>query len=367
MKTDRKNTGFRRLGALVLTLCIALTALSPMALATASLPELPKSARVVDDANILSDSTTEKIENLNIALQEQCDGAQIGVLTVDYTGSVTTSEYALQALNEWGLGDSENNNGVIILLVMEAQDFDDGDYYISLGTGFRNSTLDKQAGTIATESMEDYFIAKNYDAAVVACAQNVADTIADIYGVTLNTNTGTQDTYDRGGDVPREQGGDSMGAFLVLVAVLVILFLLIPRHRGPNYYVDDRPRRRVWFFGGPRPPRPPRPPRDGGMGGGFGGPGPGSSPRPPRSGGFGGGMGGSPRPPRSGGSFGGGSSRPRSGGSFGGGASRPRSGGSFGGGRSGGFSGGGRSGGGGRLGSTGGGRGMGSGGGRGGR
>lgn len=346
MKTDRKNTGFRRLGALVLTLCIALTALSPMALATASLPELPENQCVVDNADILSDSTAQTIENLNTALVEQCSGAQIGVLTVDYTGNLSTEDYAYEAFETWGLGDSSNNNGVLILLVMGSQIYDDGDYYLLYGDGFNNTLLSSQASAIV-QTMEDDFAAQNYDSAVITCAQNVADTIADIYGVTLNTNTGTQDTYDYGGDAPREQGGDSMGAFLVLVAVLVILFLLIPRHRGPNYYVDDRPRRRVWFFGGPRPPRPPRPPRDGGMGGGFGGPGPGSSPRPPRSGGFGGGMGSSPRPPRSGGSFGGGSSRPRSGGSFGGGSSRPRSGGSFGGGRSGGFSGGGRSGGGG--------------------
>ena len=32
--------------------------------------------------------------------------AQIGVLTVDYTGSLSTEDYAVQAANTWGLGSS---------------------------------------------------------------------------------------------------------------------------------------------------------------------------------------------------------------------------------------------------------------------
>lgn len=182
MKTMKRFAA--RICALFVVLTVSLTALVPAAFAAtkAQLPDLPSSQCVVDDANILSSSTKTAIENLNAQLTQQCEGAQIGVLTVDYTGSLSTEDYAVQAANIWGLGSSSKNNGVLILLVMQSQQYADGDYYLATGDGFRNTTLEKQASAIA-QTMEDSFAAGDYDAAVTTCANNVASTIADLYGV----------------------------------------------------------------------------------------------------------------------------------------------------------------------------------------
>ena len=127
MKTMKRFAS--RLCAVLLVLTVGVTALVPAAFAAkAQLPSLPSDQCVVDDANVLSDSTTTTIENLNAQLTEQCSGAQIGVLTVEYTGSVSTEDYAVQAANAWGLGSSSNNNGVLILLVMQSQQYADGDF-----------------------------------------------------------------------------------------------------------------------------------------------------------------------------------------------------------------------------------------------
>ena len=212
MKTMKRFAS--RLCAVILVLTVSVAALAPAAVAAtkAQLPDLPSDQCVVDDANILSDSTTTTLENLNAQLTEQCSGAQIGVLTVDYTGSLSTEEYAVQAANAWGLGSSSKNNGVLILLVMESQQYADGDYYLATGDGFRNTTLEKQASAIA-QTMEDSFAAGDYDAAVTTCAQNVASTIADVYGVTLSstgtsgtvTTPGTDAGYDSGYGDRREE------------------------------------------------------------------------------------------------------------------------------------------------------------------
>ena len=87
----------------------------------------------MDEANVLSSSTEQTIIRAEQpAGRPTATGATIGVLTVDYTGSCTTEEYALQAANAWGIGSSTGNNGVLILLVMETQQYADGDYYIDL-------------------------------------------------------------------------------------------------------------------------------------------------------------------------------------------------------------------------------------------
>ena len=115
----------RKLSALLLVFVVSMAALCPAFAASASLPSLPSGQCVVDDANVLSSSTVQTITDLNAQLESSCSGAQIGVLTVDYTGSCTTEEYALQAAKAWGIGSSTGNNGVLILLVMETQQYAD--------------------------------------------------------------------------------------------------------------------------------------------------------------------------------------------------------------------------------------------------
>lgn len=293
----------KRISALVLVWVVCLATLSPAYAAKADLPELPKDQCVVDEANVLSSSTEQTIIQLNNQLQANCKGATIGVLTVDYTGSCTTEEYALQAANAWGIGSSTGNNGVLILLVMETQQYADGDYYIATGDGFRNTTLEKQASAIA-QTMEDQFAAKDYDGAVTTCARNVANTIADIYGVSLSGGTGNGSTVQPGYQGSQSSGDSTLTDILTLVVSVVLLIVII----RSVAYVFASPCGWLWCFGGPRPPRRrrgPPPPPPGGFYGDFRGP------RPPRGGGFGG-MGG--------GSFGGGAGRGGfGGGSFGGG------------------------------------------------
>ena len=302
----------KRISALVLVWVVCLSALSPAYAAKADLPELPKDQCVVDGAGVLSSSTVQTITELNAQLESSCSGAQIGVLTVEYTGNDSTEDYATQAFNAWGIGSSSNNNGVLILLVMESAQYADGDYYLTYGDGFRNTTLAKQASAIAiAQTMEDQFAAKDYDGAVTTCARNVANTIADIYGVSLSGGTGNGSTVQPGYQGGQSSGGSTLTDILTLVVSVVLLIVII----RSVAYVFASPCGWLWCFGGPRPPRRrrgPPPPPPGGFYGGFGGMGGGS---------FGGGAG---RGGFGGGSFGGGFGGMGGGSSHGGGGGRGR-------------------------------------------
>lgn len=303
----------KRISALVLAVVVSAAVLCPAAFA-AQLPSLPKDQRVVDDANALNSQVTQTIEELNAKLETNCKGAQIGVLTVQYTGNLSTEDYATEAFNAWGIGNATNNNGVLILLVMESAQYADGDYYLTYGDGFRNTTLAKQASAIA-QTMESDFANRDYSDAVITCANNVADTIASIYGVNLDNGS-----YENGGTVqPGYQGSQSSGGStltdILTLVVSVVLLIVIIRSMA---YVFASPCGWLWCFGGPRPPRGRRrgphnpPPPPGGFYGGFGGMGGGS---------FGGGAG---RGGFGGGSFGGGFGGMGGGSSHGGGGGRGR-------------------------------------------
>lgn len=239
MKTMK--TFSRRIAALLLVVTVGITALAPAASASSiQLPSLPKDQWVVDDAGVLSDSTTSELETLNAQLSSSCDGAQIGVLTVDYTGSATTEDYAAEAFNTWGIGSSSKNNGVLILLVMQSDQYADGDYYLTYGDGFRSTMLADQASSLV-QTMEDDFAAKKYDAAVLTCATNVANTIAQVYGVTLSGGTiysdgsDTQTTRPSVEPVPPQKhysiwesfigGIFSMLAYIILFIAVFFIFI----------------------------------------------------------------------------------------------------------------------------------------------
>lgn len=302
----------KRISALVLAVVVSAAVLCPAAFA-AQLPSLPKDQCVVDDANALNSQVTQTIEELNAKLETNCKGAKIGVLTVQYTGNLSTEDYATEAFNAWGIGNATNNNGVLILLVMESAQYADGDYYLTYGDGFRNTTLAKQASAIA-QTMESDFANRDYSDAVITCANNVADTIASIYGVNLDNGS-----YENGSTVqPGYQGGQSSGGSaltdILTLVVSVVLLIVIIRSVA---YVFASPCGWLWCFGGPRPPRgrrrgPHNPPPPGGFYGGFGGMGGGS---------FGGGAG---RGGFGGGSFGGGFGGMGGGSSHGGGGGRGR-------------------------------------------
>ena len=232
----------KRISALVLAVVVSAAVLCPAAFA-AQLPSLPKGECVVDDAGVLSSSTVQTITELNAQLESSCSGAQIGVLTVEYTGNDSTEDYAVQAANAWGIGSSTGKNGVLILLVMETQQYADGDYYIATGDGFRNTTLEKQASAIA-QTMEDQFAAKDYDGAVTTCARNVANTIADIYGVSLSGSS----TVQPGHQGSQSSGGSTLTDILTLVVGAVLLIVII----RSMAYVFASPCGWLWCFGGPR-------------------------------------------------------------------------------------------------------------------
>ena len=216
----------RKLSALLLVFVVSAAALCPAFAASASLPSLPSGQCVVDDANVLSSSTVQTITDLNAQLESSCSGAQIGVLTVDYTGSCTTEEYALQAANAWGIGSSTGNNGVLILLVMETQQYADGDYYIATGDGFRNTTLESQASALA-QTMEGDFVNCDYSDAVITCANNVADTIASVYGVNLNNGSYDDGSYAEPDDGPTTFEDVVLGIVILFMSLMVMLIIVL--------------------------------------------------------------------------------------------------------------------------------------------
>ena len=85
------------------------------ALPVLAAPQADPDKAVIDNADILSKETEAYVTNISTALQNTC-GAQIGVYTVDTIGNYTMEGYTYELANDWGLGDADKDNGIVLLL-----------------------------------------------------------------------------------------------------------------------------------------------------------------------------------------------------------------------------------------------------------
>ncbi len=289
---------------LCVLLCMAL--LTAPALAVVQAPE---NTCVGDYAGVLSDATEDYIMTQNETLTAATGGA-IVVVTVDFLDGMEIDDYAYEIFNDWGIGDADADNGLLLLLAIGEEN-----YYALQGSGIQNALTASKLDDYLWNYLESDFAAGDYDAGV----RKVFDAFYDWYdsyygGLSAGRGQGSGGAGNEFDYYPEPAGPGavttvvgSIGALLAVVAVVLLIVVVCVcdgmryRRYRRRYLMPGMPPPpyiyRPFLFGRPHRPRPPRPPRGPG---GFGGPG--------RPGGFGGG----PRPPRGGtfsGGFGGGGSR----------------------------------------------------------
>lgn len=268
---------------------------------------------VADYANVLSNTTEETIINYNGALEQQCQGAQIVVVTVDYLDGMYCDEYAYKLFNDWGVGSADYNNGMLLLLAVQ-----ENKCWLAYGLGLNSQLSSDDVDELLEDYFYDDFDAGKYDDAVTELFMQLLDWYDERY------DSSTASAGEPVGNVPQNQYntyndnyynyGSRFSLSDIIDIIFVAAFIIIilsggRRGRGGRggrgggswlpwmLYFNSRNRNRR-----PYNDRNDWPPRGGGFGGGPGGFG----------GGFGGGSGG----------FGGGSGRGGGGFSGGGGGRR---------------------------------------------
>lgn len=210
-----------------------------------------------DDAGILS-VTTEKTINDKAKTLEDKSGAQIVVVTVDFTDGMDIEDYAYELFNTWGLGDKNKNNGVLILVVAQQND-----YWVMQGSGIENIITTSFLSDVVYDNKMNDAVDNHtgYDEAILGTFNDIYTKLDQYYGSSYEGQTNSSSSG---------LGVIVAGMVEVVIAVVIMMLLVVclvrPIRRRRYYTYGPRPR---GFFR-PRPPRPPRP----------------YEPRPPRFGGF---------------------------------------------------------------------------------
>lgn len=169
----------KNLRKIVLVLLLAL-ALTIPAYASRDVVEPTEAGYVADYANILSDSTEEHICSVAANL-DAATGGQIAVVTIDFLNELDSEQYAYTLLNQWGVGDADKNNGVVVLLVPG-----EGKFWIAQGSGIEDELDSGRLNTIIDNYLADDFDNGDYDRAATQTFDAIVDWFESYYGVTVS-------------------------------------------------------------------------------------------------------------------------------------------------------------------------------------
>jgi uncharacterized protein len=143
-------------GVLFLALLLAPT----LALAQPKFP--PLTGRVVDNANLLSPATEQKLTG-ELAALEQKTGRQLVVATLPDLQGYEIEDYGYQLLRAWGIGRKEQDDGVILIVAPTERKV-----RIEVGYGLEPVLTDALSSVIIQRAILPKFRAGDFEAGVVA-------------------------------------------------------------------------------------------------------------------------------------------------------------------------------------------------------
>ena len=142
-----------------------------------SIPPVPtRDIYVQDYANIISNDIREDMLQMSYSLKEKTT-AELVVVTVNSLENRSIEEYALQLLRKWGIGSSDKNNGVLLLVAPQ-----DREMRIEVGYGLEGAINDGKAGAILDE-MIPYFRSEDYSTGISIAYSLLVHEIAREYDI----------------------------------------------------------------------------------------------------------------------------------------------------------------------------------------
>ena len=232
-EVNLRRKSWRAPTVVVVQCLLALLLLMPFADASAAPAFPPLTGRVVDDANVLSDSTKSQLTQM-LAQEEKQTTNQIVVVTLKSLQGYDIATYGYQLGRAWGIGQKKKDNGALIIVAPNEHKA-----RIEVGYGLEGTLTDAASKVIIDRYMLPAFRRGDYDGGVTAGTNAVLQMLG---GVTLSPPQYSDDT---------QSGGSHFPWFIIVILIWVVF----GRFLWPLFFLGA--------LGSGR--------RYGGWGGGFGG------------------------------------------------------------------------------------------------
>lgn len=134
---------------------------------------------VYDGADVLSEDTEKYILNTNQELENKT-GAQIVVVTIPSLEGQSLEEYATELFRRWGIGDSEKNNGVLLLCAVN-----DRQFRVEVGYGLEGDLPDGKTGRMQDAYIIPLLQEDKFDEGIKNGYSAFLQTVAEVYDVSI--------------------------------------------------------------------------------------------------------------------------------------------------------------------------------------
>ncbi|QUL57821.1 TPM domain-containing protein [Paenibacillus tritici] len=155
--------------------------------AEAAVPKHSESFYVNDFAGVIDEKTENYMVNYGVKLHQKT-GAQVVLVTVKSTNGVSMEDYATSLFNSWGVGSADKNNGLLLLLSIQ-----DDDYWAVPGKGLETELNSGVISKILSASLEPDFAAKKYSAGAHKTYGSFIQKLGGSYSETIGTKNYVSD------------------------------------------------------------------------------------------------------------------------------------------------------------------------------
>ncbi len=167
----------------------------------------PAGTLIYDGANVL-DAQQEQLLNEQLIQLDKSSSNQIAIATIPSLNGGSIEDVAVATFRAWGIGNAKNNNGVLIIVVV-----DDRRMRIEVGYGLEGAIPDAIAGSIIRNDMQPYFKANDYYHGILKAVESLSKAAVGEYNIPREEKARSKGT-----------GGSSIFKF-IMIAIFVLIFI----------------------------------------------------------------------------------------------------------------------------------------------
>ncbi len=194
-------------------------------------PSATENFYVNDFAGVIDDTAESEFVARAVAL-EKATTAQVVIATVEDLGGDEPYEYATELGRSWGVGNEEQDNGIVILLSR-----DDREIFIAVGYGLEGALPDSKTGRIIDVYGLEYLKNDDFSTGLTEIGKALINEVYIEYGlspeegyVNIDNITQTED-FDTG----------EVAVSWIIMLIILIIISIIFRGRGGGMFFFATP------------------------------------------------------------------------------------------------------------------------------
>lgn len=178
-----------------------------------NIPSRPNPPRLVNDlAGVLTPDEEQRLEAQLVAYDDSTSN-QVAIVLLNTLDDYPIEEYALKLFRDWGIGNKNTNNGVLILAAIQ-----DRKIRIEVGYGLEGAIPDITANHIIQGDIAPNFRSGDYYQGLSKAANSIIKAAAGEYKAPANYR--------------KKKGGGSSVPFGILAFIIIMIVIFGGRNRG---------------------------------------------------------------------------------------------------------------------------------------